>query len=101
LNPNPINKACLSGVILEQSALRYTPAGIAILTMQLNHYSQVIQADTLRTLQFNVEAIGLGDIALTLNTLLIGESYTFEGFWTPVHYKTQRFCFQILALFNH
>jgi primosomal replication protein N len=93
-----INQATLSATVLQKSVVRYTPAGVAIMNLHLEHSSQVQQAKSFRTIQFSIEAIALDDIALLVNGLNIGETYTFEGFWAPAHYRTQRITFHILAL---
>jgi primosomal replication protein N len=93
-----INYAILSAVLLQKSVLRYTPAGVAVITLHLEHSSQVQQANSLRAIQFSIEATALDTIALTADTLNTGDVYTFEGFWAPAHYRTQRLTFHILAL---
>ncbi|MEN9911783.1 MAG: hypothetical protein RI956_227 [Pseudomonadota bacterium] len=93
-----INHAVLSAVLLQKSVLRYTPAGVAVMTLNLEHNSQVQQANSLRVVQFSIESTALDSIALTSNNLNIGDIYTFEGFWAPAHYRTQRLTFHILAL---
>ncbi len=93
-----INCARLSAVLVQKSVLRYTPAGVAVMTLNLEHNSQIQQANSLRAVQFSIEATALDAIALISNKLNIGNVYTFEGFWAPAHYRTQRLTFHILAL---
>lgn len=90
-----VNQARLSGVLVSLSVLRYTPAGVAVTTLELDHTSTVEQAGSHRAIAFNLEATALGDAALTSSHLSIGQHYVFEGFWAPTHYRTKRLGFQI------
>ncbi len=93
-----VNQARLSGLVLGLSALRYTPAGVAVMTLELDHTSTVEQAGSTRALAFNLEASALGDAALAVSQLVLGQLATFEGFWAPAHYKTKRLAFHITQL---
>jgi primosomal replication protein N len=93
-----INRATLSALVMQRSVLRYTPAGVAVMTLGLEHQSQIVQASGTRHVAFSLEATALEAAALATQALIIGESYTFEGFWALAHYRTQRLAFHILAV---
>lgn len=93
-----VNHAFLSATLIEKSVIRYTPSGTAIITLNLMHTSQVQQAGSIRTIQFNLEAIALDTITALISPLNIGELYTFEGFWAPAHYRFKKITFHILHL---
>jgi primosomal replication protein N len=93
-----VNQARLSGALVSLSVLRYTPAGVAVTTLGLDHTSTVEQAGAPRTIAFHLEATALGDAALAASHLQLGQHYTFEGFWAPAHYRTQRLGFHITQL---
>jgi primosomal replication protein N len=90
-----INRAQLSGVVLQKSILRYTPAGVALITLELNHHSQVQQAGSTRKIAFNLEATALGETAIAVDSLTLGKQYTFEGFWALAHYRSKRISFHV------
>jgi primosomal replication protein N len=93
-----LNEAIFSGKLLQLSALRYTPSGMAVCTLELEHASQIIQAGNPRALLFTVEATALGEAALAVAPLQLGETYTFTGFWAPAHYRSKRIGFNVLSL---
>lgn len=95
-----MNQVCLSGVLIQLSVLRYTPAGVAVLTAELDHTSTVEQAGSLRSLAFTLEATALGEAALALSQLQLGHSYTFTGFWAPAHHRSKRLGFHIVQQMN-
>ncbi len=93
-----VNHATLSAAVRQASVLRYTPAGVAVMTLTLEHQSQILQAGHARQVAFTLEATALESVALAVESLTMGETYTFEGFWAPAHYRTQRLTFHILAV---
>jgi len=56
----------LSGCIVEREALRYTPAGLPLVRLRLEHRSKVVEAGAEREVQCTVNAVALGDVALQL-----------------------------------
>jgi primosomal replication protein N len=90
-----MNEVCLSGVLIQLSVLRYTPAGVAVVTLELDHTSQVEQAGAFRAVAFTLEATALDEAAIAVSQLQLGQSYTFKGFWAPAHYRTKRLGFHI------
>ena len=93
-----MNEAWLSGVLIQLSVLRYTPAGVAVVTVEIDHTSQVMQAGSPRAVAFNLEATALDDAAITVSQLQLGQQYSFKGFWAPAHYRTKRLGFHILQV---
>lgn len=75
--------------------MRYTPAGVAVINLEIDHASEVIQAGSSRAVCFSLEITALGDAALAASQLLLGKVYTFEGFWAPAHYRTKRITFHL------
>jgi len=64
--------------------LRYTPAGLPALEMQLSHESEVVEAGLSRRVEFEISAIALGDVALLLADTPLGAFLSIEGFLAPV-----------------
>jgi primosomal replication protein N len=95
-----MNEVCLSGVLIQLSVLRYTPAGVAVMTLEIDHTSQVMQAGSSRAIAFTLEATALDDAALAVSQLQLGQSYSFKGFWAPAHYRTKRLGFHILQVID-
>ena len=93
-----INQARLSGVLVQRSELRYTPSGVAVLELEIDHQSTVLQAGSERSIMFTVEARVLGDVALAVHALVLGKTHEFAGFWAPLHHKTKRLGFHVLSI---
>lgn len=55
----------LNAEVVQIEPLRYTPAGIPLLSVMLRHVSEQIEAGMKRKVECEVNAVVLGDIALT------------------------------------
>ena len=75
-----INQTQLAGHLLERGALRYTPAGIAVLEFVIGHVSQQIEADTTRTVECEMACIAAGTPAKLLSKGKQGDSVLVSGF---------------------
>ena len=53
----------LSGVVVHIEPIRYTPAGIPLLSFVLQHASEQIEAGLKRKVECEVNAVALGNIA--------------------------------------
>lgn len=53
----------ISGVVLAVEPLRYTPAGLPLLSFVLQHASEKIEAGLKRKVECEVNAVAIGDIA--------------------------------------
>jgi primosomal replication protein N len=73
----------LSGVLIEREALRYTPAGIAMLNARLSHGSEVREAGHPRQLDFEVSVRFAGSIAARADRLALGVQVVVTGFLAP------------------
>jgi primosomal replication protein N len=78
-----VNEFRLSGILVERAALRFTPAGVAVVEAQFRHRSDVIEAGAVRTLEFVVSVIGLGPIAGELEREALGVQLDLAGFLAP------------------
>ena len=59
-----MNKLELQAEVVQIEPLRYTPAGIPLLSVVLRHVSEQIEAGMKRKVECEVNAVALGDIAL-------------------------------------
>ena len=78
--PNALNAVHLSGRLLSREALRYTPAGIPVLSMTLTHESRQTEARIPRQVSLEIDAIAIGDVALKLDKVGLGEVVRVQGF---------------------
>ena len=68
----------LSGVVGHLEPIRYTPAGIPLLSFVLQHASEQIEAGLKRKVECEVNAVALGDIAK--QNIQLGSCVKAKGF---------------------
>ena len=72
----------LTAGIAEQKAIRYTPAGLPVIDLVLEHASSIQEAGTLRQVKVTVKAVAIGSIAERIQIQPIGSVWRFSGFLT-------------------
>jgi primosomal replication protein N len=75
-----VNQLQLVAVIAERDMLRYTPAGVPIVTGSLLHSSQQTEAGVPRLVEFEIAAIAAGEISGRFNQAALGGTFEFTGF---------------------
>jgi primosomal replication protein N len=75
-----VNQLSLSARIAETRPLRYTPAGLPALDLQLEHESEVEEAGGKRQVKVVLKAVAFGAHAETLARQTIGSAWQFAGF---------------------
>jgi primosomal replication protein N len=75
-----VNQTILSARIAEAKALRYTPAGLPALDLQLEHESEALEAGQARQVKVAIKAVAFGTDAETLARQAIGSGFRFQGF---------------------
>jgi len=79
-----MNQLVLTAVAQEVKTLRYTPAGLPVVEILLDHASQVLEAGQTRHIAFQLAAVALGDMALRLANTPLGSGLRVQGFLAPV-----------------
>jgi len=59
-----LNKLVIQAEVVKIEPLRYTPAGIPLLSVVLRHVSEQIEAGMKRKVECEINAVVLGDLAL-------------------------------------
>ncbi len=73
-----------------RESLRYTPAGIPILSFQLIHQSGQLEAGVPRLVELQIEAIAVGRTAQDMDQVAAGQTVKLEGFLTNRSKRSQR-----------
>ena len=73
-----LNSLVLSGVVISLQPIRYTPAGIPILSFLLQHASEQIEAGLKRKVECTINAVALGNLATS--HIQPGSSVKVKGF---------------------
>jgi len=74
------NHLVLVARIAALSAMRFTPAGLPALDVELAHESQQTEADTLRTVRLQIKAVVFGELAQRLLSIDTSQPIRFNGF---------------------
>jgi primosomal replication protein N len=85
-----VNQLRIRAKAVAKSALRYTPAGVAVLEASFEHEGSVNEAAAERSLKFEFSAIAVGAVALALDREPLGAPMTLEGFIAPRSRRTTR-----------
>ena len=74
------NQVVISGELIALDGLRYTPAGVARVALTLRHNSQQPEANGLRQVQCEVNALAFADVADKAARFAIGQTVKVRGF---------------------
>ena len=77
-----MNQLQLSGVVVQVQSLRYTPAGIPVVNIVLEHESQIVEMDTPRLVKLQLRAMAFGAQAEVLSRQGLDSACMFHGFLT-------------------
>ena len=75
-----LNRLTMDAVVAECSELRYTPAGIPVLELLLDHRSEQVEAGRPRRVECALRAKALGAMATALCALPAGARIRCSGF---------------------
>ena len=90
-------------MIAEREILRYTPAGIPIVSAKLQHSSQQVEAGVERLVEFEISAIAAGEISGRFNQAELGKALKFTGFMARKNRNSKSMVFHItdFEIFNY
>jgi len=74
------NRFVVDGELVELDELRYTPAGIARITLKIRNVSTQQEAGMQRQVQCDIPALAFGDAAKQASLLQAGRRVKAEGF---------------------
>jgi primosomal replication protein N len=74
------NSLQLTACIAEVESMRYTPAGLPALNLNLEHESEVLEAGGKRTVKVAMKAVAFGTLAERLAKQAVGSDWNFIGF---------------------
>lgn len=90
-----MNRLELVASLAERDALRYTPAGVPIVTGKLLHASRQMEANVERLVEFEMSALAAGEIAGRFNQIELGETLQFTGFLARRNRNSKSLIFHI------
>lgn len=91
-----MNELHLTATIVERDVIRYSPAGIPILSVVLGHVSEQMEAGYPRRTEFEMPAMAAGDVSGKLQQVAAGEVLQFRGFLAPKGRNSKSLVFHIV-----
>ena len=80
--------------------MRYTPAGVPVVEIVLKHASIQMDGKKPRSVEMEMDALGIGDIAQRLNEIPEGETLDIRGFLAPRSKLSSKLVLHINELVN-
>ncbi|RJG06446.1 primosomal replication protein N [Noviherbaspirillum cavernae] len=90
-----MNQLKFVACIAERDALRYTPAGIPIVSAKLLHSSEQVEAGVSRLVEFEVAAVAAGEISGRFNQAELGSTCWFTGFLARKNRNSKSLVFHV------
>jgi primosomal replication protein N len=91
-----VNELLLVASIAERDILRYTPAGIPIVSGIQQHGSQQTEAGIARQVEFEIAAVAAGDISGRFADAELGAVHQFRGFLARKNRNSKALVFHII-----
>ncbi len=92
-----VNQLQLSAQILAKESLRYSPGGVPILALELQHVSSQREAGTERQIEVVMAAKAAGPMAELLDRAQLTSSYRFTGFIAKKSRNSKHIVFHVTA----
>jgi len=85
-----LNRVRLRARLVERSAIRYTPAGLAVTEARFSYDGVLVEAGTERHVEFEFPAVAVGSVAQSLAAAALGTEVELDGFLAPASRRSQR-----------
>ena len=91
-----MNQFQFVATISERDVLRYTPAGVPIVSATLSHSSQQVEAGVERLVEFEMMALAAGEISGRFSRAELGALHQFTGFVAKKNRSSKALVFHII-----
>ncbi|MES2898269.1 MAG: primosomal replication protein N [Pseudomonadota bacterium] len=91
-----MNQLQFVATICERDVLRYTPAGVPIVSATLLHSSQQMEAGVARLVEFEIAALAAGEISGRFSQAELGAAQQFSGFLAKKNRNSKSLVFHII-----
>jgi primosomal replication protein N len=96
-----VNQLQFVATIAEREILRYTPAGVPIVSAVLLHSSQQNEAGVPRLVEFEISAIAAGEISGRFSQAELGGTFQFTGFLARKSRNSKSLVFHLTDFETH
>ncbi|PKO91732.1 MAG: primosomal replication protein N [Betaproteobacteria bacterium HGW-Betaproteobacteria-1] len=93
-----MNKLVLSGEVVQIEPLRYTPAGLPLLSFAVRHVSEQIEAGIRRKVECEMAVVAIGDIAKQAQGIQLTSQVKLAGFIAKRSLKSTQLVLHLNAL---
>jgi primosomal replication protein N len=90
-----VNQLRLIATIAERDVLRYTPAGMPIISARLLHSSEQVEAGIPRMVEFEIAVIAAGEISGRFSQAELGKPFQFTGFLARKNRNSKSLVFHV------
>jgi primosomal replication protein N len=91
-----VNQLQVVAQVIERDVLRYTPAGVPVVSATLLHSSQQVEAGVDRLVEFEIAAFAAGEISGRFSQVELGAAYQFTGFLAKKNRSSKSLVFHII-----
>jgi primosomal replication protein N len=91
------NQVALTGELTAVEKLRYTPAGVPLLTFKLLHRSQQVEAGMKRQVECEMNGVAMADVALAMAKFKLGQPIRITGFLNRKNRMSQQLVLHVTA----
>jgi primosomal replication protein N len=84
------NRLTLAGQLAARDALRYTPAGVAMVRFTVGHASRQLEAGAERDVQMELDCVAVEDQAKVIAAAPLGIGVQIAGFLAPTGRSSRR-----------
>ena len=91
-----MNQLQFVALICERDVLRYTPAGVPIVSATLMHSAQQVEAGVPRLVEFEIVALAAGEISGRFSRAELGSTHRFTGFLAKKNRSSKSLVFHII-----
>lgn len=91
-----MNQTQFVALICERDVLRYTPAGVPVVSAILMHRSQQVEAGVSRLVEFEIPAFAAGEISGRFSQAELGAAHQFTGFLAKKSRNSKSLVFHII-----
>ena len=90
------NQLQFTASIAERDSLRYTPAGIPMVSARLQHQSKQMEAGIERLVELDIAALAAGEISGRFSQAALGGTFHFTGFLARRNRNSKGLVFHII-----
>jgi primosomal replication protein N len=80
LRVSDFNRLSLDACLIEKTSIRKNLTGVPVVEVLLQHSSDQTENGGARQTQFEINAVAMGEVALTLEDCTVGAYYRVQGF---------------------